>query len=439
MIMVDETCVTSIPEDVCRQNFIPGKSVDAQTGKLTANPDASAIFEPIRVIKGAVVCSLDGSAFQIHFYSARIREELIHTYTYDDESIYTYYFPERSSADFSAGPVTIETDGFIRIVLKDRTDASFAEKIMISNNGPVQFVLSGEQAEMHQKILDAIAQQRTKDDALFILLSDTHYGCGSNFEQTAYLIESIAKDVSPDALIHLGDLTDGSLPEEWTKKYALRVIRTLKKICTPCFFLIGNHDYNYFRDNPDRFSRKKCEDIYLDGRSGNRVIDLPGKELRLIFLESYDPAEKHPYGFSLSEIWFLIRALASASGGVRSIIFSHVPPLSEIHVWDKNIRNSNLITGITAFFRKFRHASVVYIHGHNHCDQVYMKKSFPIIGIGPSKLEDFQIKKPEGSVTPLRKQYDGSSALFDLLLVKETELCFFRYGAGEDRTVRWSQ
>lgn len=422
-------------EDSSRQNFLPGKCVDPETGKLITNPETSVIFEPIRVMKGAVVRSLNGEAFQIHYYSERIRDELIHTYTYDEESVYTYYLPDKSTDPFSSGPVMIREDGFIRIVLEGRTNADFTEKIRISENPPIQFTLTEEQAVLHRKITDAVEQRREKSDALFLLLTDTHYGTGSNFEQTAFLLENIANDLSPDMLIHLGDLTDGSLPREWTKKYALRVIRSLKKICDPCFILIGNHDYNYFRNNPDRFTQKECEELYLDGHSENRIFDLKDKQIRLIFLNSFDPEAEHRYGFSMSTIVFLIKALAASPKSYRIIVLSHVPPLGEIHYWDRNIRHSNLIISVLECFRKTRNNGLVYIHGHNHCDQIYLDKSFPIIGIGPSKVEDFQDKKPEGSVTPFRDQYGGSSVLFDIMLVKEKELLFFRYGTGEDRSV----
>ena len=422
-------------DELYRQNFISGKNVDPETGKLISDSGTSVIFEPVRVTKGAVIRSAENEKFQIHYYSTRIRDELIHTYTYDDESIYTYYLQEPSSAPFTPGPVTIESDGLIRIVLEGCTEAAFTEKIRISGNEPVLYALTEKQTAMRQRVMDAVAQQRTSHDALFLLLTDTHYGSGGNFEETAFLLGNLAKDLSPDALIHLGDLTDGSLPGEWTKKYTLRLIRSLKKICDPCFFLIGNHDYNYFRNNPDRFSQKECEELYLDGQKENRIIDLKEKKLRLIFLGTFDPAEKHRYGFSLSTVWFLIRALASAPKGIRIIVLSHVPPVPEIHCWDSTIRHSGPVVRSLELFAKLRKQVPVYIHGHNHCDQVYMGRSFPIIGIGPAKLEDFQIKKPEGSVTPLRDQYDETSVLFDVLLVKEKELLFFRYGAGKDRTV----
>ena len=424
-------------DDSFRQKFISGKNVDIATGKLISDNGTSVIFEPARVSKGAVVRSLNGEPFQIHYYSTEIKKELIHTYTYDDESIYTYYLRELSTAPFTSGPITIESDGFIRIVLKGLIDADFTEKIRISGNTQVRYTLTEEQAAMRRRIMTAVEQQRTKDDALFLLLTDTHYGCGSNFEQTAFFIEDLAKDLYPDALIHLGDFTDGSLPREWTKNYTLRVIRALEKTCEPCFFLIGNHDYNYFRQNPDRFTRKECEDLYLDGLKEDRVFDLSEKNLRLIFLSSFDPDANHRYGFSLSTIWFLIKGLTAAPRNSRIIVFSHVPPLGEIHYWDKNIRNSKLIAGVLTYFRKLYNKPIAYIHGHNHCDQVYLKKAFPIIGIGPSKLEDFQDKKPDGSITPLRDQYNETSALFDVMLVKENELTFLRYGAGKDRTVQF--
>ena len=118
-----------------------------------------------------------------------------------------------------------------------------------------------------------------------------------------------------------------------------------------------------------------------------------------------------------------------------SSIFSHVPPLPEIHVWSETIRNSGRLFAILSSYQKKHGTILAYIHGHNHADSVYTKRSFPIVGIASNKPEDFQDHKPAGTCTPLREPDTASQECFDVLLVKKEKVLFLRYGAGEDREV----
>lgn len=425
----------SDPADTLHQHFMPGKCVDGQSGSLTDDGHYSVIFEPIRMAKGAVVRSCRGDAFRIRYYSPEIRADLIHTYAYDYEANYTVFVPGAYPETFSPEPVEIDADGYIRVEVEGNTDDLLTDRITFTNNNIRGYVPDEAALSMEAAVTEKLEKLREPSDALFLLLTDTHYGCGCIFERTAYHVRSLAGKTHPDALIHLGDLTDGGLSAEWTEKYAHRVMDPLKRSCERCIFLIGNHDHNYFHRNPERFTREQYEKLYLDGEPENRIRDMNEKKLRLIFLSSFDPEEKHRYGFRRETVLFLLKALLTVPRGYRVLVFSHVPPLPEIHCWDNVIRNSGPVMRILEFSQKTRKNILAYIHGHNHCDQVYRKRSFPIIAVGNAKLEDFPEKKPEGSVTYLRNQYDTSAVLFDLLLVKEKELVFLRYGAGKDRSV----
>ncbi len=84
---------------------------------------------------------------------------------------------------------------------------------------------------------------------------------------------------------------------------------------------------------------------------------------------------------------------------------------------------------------------MAYIHGHNHADQIYQERAFPIISIGCNKLEDFKDKKPEGAYTPDRKRFTVTQELWDVMIVScdNDKIEFVRFGAGEDRTVELSE
>ena len=158
----------------------------------------------------------------------------------------------------------------------------------------------------------------------------------------------------------------------------------------------------------------------------------------LLFLDSFDPDEKERYGFSAEEVRWVRRTLRFVPRGYRVLIFSHVPPLAEIHVWSDTIRNEKRMLRCVQRFHARRNGAVLaWIHGHSHADQVYEKLPFPVIGIGCAKLEDFREHKPEGSVTWERIRGTASQELWDVLLIHagEGSLDFFRFGAGQDRHV----
>ena len=295
--------------------------------------------------------------------------------------------------------------------------------------------LTEAEKEEQQRLLQRYAQQKEEGDTCLLLLSDTHYGYGSAFPDTVINLKELAKEIHPHALIHLGDLSDGAQTAEISREMAQRVLSGLKESGLPLYLCIGNHDGNYFRGNKDVFSRKENEELYLNGEREDRRIDLPQQKLSLLFLSSFDPNRKHRYGFSLSTVFRAFRLLLSKPLGHRLLVFSHVPPLGELHYWDPEIFHSELLLKVLEGHQKRHHDILAYIHGHNHADSVYTKRSFPIVGIASNKPEDFQDHKPAGTCTPLREPDTASQECFDVLLVKKEKVLFLRYGAGEDREV----
>ena len=134
------------------------------------------------------------------------------------------------------------------------------------------------------------------------------------------------------------------------------------------------------------------------------------------------------------------KAIAEAlrADGWRVLVFSHVPPLPEIHVWSREIRHGRaMLRALEALARSGRNPVLGWIHGHNHTDQIIQPGRVPVIGIGCSKLESFPEHKPEGSRTWPRKPGCPEQELWDAVLIPDGEnrLYLFRYGAGADRRV----
>lgn len=274
----------------------------------------------------------------------------------------------------------------------------------------------------------------------FFLLTDSHYTVGGTWEDTVRTMEAVNGAVRAEGCIHLGDATDGLVPAEITKEYVRRMQEEIRALGLPLYYAVGNHDYNYFRNNPERFGRQEMYGLYLEPGAGSLWYyrDMPGHRLRLIFLESFDPAQKVRYGFPDEELDWLEEVLGELPQDWYAVVFSHVPPVPRLHYWSSEIRGSQRLTAILRGFQRRSGCKLMgFIHGHNHADQIDLQEGFPVISIGCGKCEYFTDKKPQGAETFARVRHTASQELWDVLLVStETEeLKFIRFGAGENRSV----
>ena len=139
----------------------------------------------------------------------------------------------------------------------------------------------------------------------------------------------------------------------------------------------------------------------------------------------------------MEEVEWVEKVLAETPKEYSVLVFSHVPLLAEMHFWSKKIRNSGeMLEALEEYVRQGGRI-LAYIHGHNHADQTYNERKFPIISIGCAKCEDFKDKKPEGAVTYDRKMGTVTQELWDVMVVdvEKGRMEFIRFGAGEDREI----
>lgn len=290
---------------------------------------------------------------------------------------------------------------------------------------------------------------------VFFLMTDTHYAVGGTWEDTVRTMGAVNESVRADGCIHLGDATDGLLPAELTREYVRRMQGDIRDLGLPLYYAVGNHDYNYFRNNPERFDRREMYEIYLSSvptgtfqrqfKAENMedsslwyYRDIREHRLRLIFLDSFDPAAKIRYGFPEEELDWLEMVLGQMPENWYAVIFSHVPPVPRLHYWSSEIRGSQRLTAILRRFQRRSGCRLMgFIHGHNHADQIDLREGFPVISIGCGKCEYFTDKKPEGAETYARMRHTASQELWDVMLVstEAEEIRFIRLGAGEDRSV----
>ena len=414
------------------QILLKGKRVNEQTGYLEDDENCSVTFEPVFVSKGETVSS--DHPFRFYFYHPEIQEKLIHTYAYDPDSNYTTYDADLSVFE-EIREKTMAQDGYIRLVFRDAGPASLEELAHFSGRKERKIIQRPCFVQEQQRMLERLSKLREDEDACFLLLADTHYCYGSVFPESAVNLKRLSDEIHPQTLIHLGDLTDGAQSTSVSKEMTYRVLDGLKECGIPVELCIGNHDGNYFRGNKDVFTKKQREEFYLGGKREDRRVDIPGKKLSLLFLTTFDPTRKERYGFSAETIWNCLWLLKGKPKGNKLLVFSHVPPVGEMHYWDPHIHNSKWMMKLLNRHQRRYHDILAYIHGHNHADSIYRRQSFPIVGIASNKPEDFLDRKPGETTTPARKQGDVTQECFDVLLVKKDKVYFLRYGAGEDRAL----
>lgn len=415
--------------------------------------------------------------YTVATYRPEIDLRYIYTYDYQEEENWTIYRQDLSPESFGQEDYTFTENVYFRIVLR-KTDGipddfrALPELKEIlqwqRGQGPEQLqprldspALTREIQREAEQTARSVHEKQAEDSLNFFLLADSHYTVNGTWEDTVCNIYRTAGalekyGVKMDGFIHLGDATDGMVPAEITRDYVTAMQADIGHLDIPLYYVIGNHDSNYFRDNPERFSQEEIRRLYLQGWEKSYYhVDYPGHCLRMIFLESFDPAEQIRYGFPEEELDWLEDLLARTASGWSVLVYSHVPPTPRLHYWSKEIRGSRRLLRILRNFHSRTgkaepseeggdtfgdHSGgrlLGFIHGHNHADQIDYEEGFPVISVGCNKCEFFEDKKPEGAVACERKPGTVLQDLWDVLTisVKNGTLDFTRFGAGDNRHI----
>ena len=423
-----------------RQTFEHGKGVDEATGLLVSDKAFAVNAIPVKLPAGSQLKSVEETLeYRCFFYRPDTENELIYTYAYQPEANWTTYSREDSEKNMMAGSRFSPEDRFVRVMVreKDTNSESTFESLFRVEKEEGQEDIPEWMSEETERVCARADDILREGDAVFLLLADSHFTAGCIWDDTVQSIETVAQKLKPDGLIHLGDFTDGLLPYRHTREITKEMREDLKRACSPVFTCMGNHDLNYFKDNPDRMTRHQGAELILGEEQLWYFRDIPDRKLRMIFLDSFDPESVERYGFDRQEVRWLRKTLKKTPKGFRVLVFSHVTPLPENHVWSIDIRNSSkVMRTLEEFNRKNENAVIGWIYGHNHADQIIGYRDFPLISIGCSKLEEFCEHKPEDSVTHARKRGTRTQELWDVLIVhRDGDMDLIRYGAGTDRHV----
>ncbi|MGB4660447.1 MAG: metallophosphoesterase [Mobilitalea sp.] len=393
--------------------------------------------------------------FAVATYSLDRDMTYIYTYAYQKEENWTTYQHDLMPESYGQKDYVFEEEMYFRVNIKKMDDGILTEYEEDRMNEILEYTTKQtskiEKSYFIEEIEDTtnrIKEIRADDSIVFAMLTDSHYTVNGTWEDTADNIHRVHKAAGFDAIIHLGDFTDGMVSAKVTKDYVSMEIEDLLKNNVPLYYVLGNHDSNYFHSNTERMTKMEQNDFYFKyiDKNINRnldqayyYVDFTKKKLRGIFLDSYDFEEKVKYGFSAEELLWLRKTLDQTPEGYPVIVFSHVPPLARLHYWTDTIFNSDILMEILEAYDQQEGKQVLaFLHGHNHADQIYTERRFPIISIGCSKCEYFTDKKPEGSFTYERTFNTVTQELWDTMIITPSQrrIDFVRFGAGEDRSVK---
>lgn len=435
---------------------VRGKVIDSATGKLmSADESWMSTFLLYHAQKGSTLTLLDAQyQYTIATYANQVDGTYIYTYCYQEEENWTTYNHDYSENNLLGYRFTFQDERYFRVSIRRVDGAALSQEEADRINGILQYTTQdvpyeGRECfaeEIRETATETLKKKKAGRTLTLGVLTDTHYTVGGTWEDTAYNIRGVHSQSGLDGIVHLGDITDGMAPKRITEKYVDKVLGDLEALQVPIYTVIGNHDSNYFR-NSEPFDEEEQFWLYGPRRTEEAVrnkgtlwyyVDKKDIKLRILFLTSFDPRENVRYGFPEEELSWVEQILADTPEGYSVLVFAHVPPLPEIHYWSDEIRNGERMIEILEDYHRTPGGHVLaYVHGHNHTDQIYRERAFPIISLGCNKCEYFVDKKPDGAYTPERKLYTVTQDLWDVMVIDPEKKCieFVRFGAGKDLKV----
>lgn len=452
----------------------PGYRTALVDGMLVANsPKHMATEEFYKAFAGSRLhlCK-EGYVYAAAIFSLKRDLSYIYSYDYQPEENWAVYTQNLTPQSYGTKDYIFNQECWFRVCVRREDGENLRSEDDQCSERIIEYYEMQPISEIRKKPWFDQETEKTivsiqKEDHAHImklcLLTDTHYTINGTWEDTVCNIENVAKNVRYDAIVHLGDMTDGMLPKRLTKKYVKNMIRDLEGCDTPLYIVPGNHDSNYFRNRQNVFSKEEMEKLYRlqdKGMSANGImeesekehllqnteldyfVDFPEFSVRMIFLSSFDDSECIQYGYTEEQLQWLERVLNTSGLGTKFLVFSHDAPLAKLDYWSCHIRNGErLIDILEECNASERYQIVGFFYGHTHADYIFGECSFPVISIGCAKLEYFTDKKPRGAIVWPREVDAMSQDLWDSVLIdfEKQRLKLIRFGAGVDREVSFAK
>lgn len=308
---------------------------------------------------------------------------------------------------------------------------------------------------------------------VFGVITDTHvdYKAYNHFQNTLYTIDKVNAQCQFDAILHLGDVTDGWDTPEATLSKGAEVISELRKINSNVYVALGNHEtnFNYSSDHFETVSMAENYAVY--GRYNEHDVVRTGNDmyyykdfgnLRIIVLNSvltgivsndecrewaYDMKK---YGYGQKQLEWLETVL-SESNDKHILLLSHMPLtksyLSEYYTPENRERLENFngddLREVIETFKNNGGNVIGLIHGHYHADYNGMYSANGIWEVGLTsclmqynKSDKTWIANLPGSLQAKRLWNDGTTESWNVCVInpESRKVTLVRFGAGRDFT-----
>lgn len=317
----------------------------------------------------------------------------------------------------------------------------------------------------NQKTVSSILSDRTPDDVCFALLTDTRISETS--AATAANIASIDQKVGFDFVVHLGDLLEGTTTQ-YASEYLLEHELEKYRSCIQSqklYVIPGERDG--YRD--ESFAGQLVCNIMTDAwwhertaylntydnlvRPENKpyyYVDIPEKQVRLIFLFSYTTDiseadglfEKIPL-FDLAQLSWLKHHALAAPEGYSLMLFSHELPKSRFATGnDPFVYKGNSTEAVLSIVQQAnkKNPVAVWFAGHYCCDAHAEVAGIHFVVINSQLPQPQTLAKcPDVTCCTDRTAGTVNQDLWDAVLwnPKQRTVRLYRYGAGDDRIITY--
>lgn len=324
-------------------------------------------------------------------------------------------------------------------------------------------------AEMVDTVSKVNALTNGKNCYVMVLIADTHAKAGSTglkvfTEATMPNVKRLCEQVHVDAVVHLGDLIDGSEPKV-TSVQRIKDLRGLMMKCGEKWRIHdGNHDHNGFQGSETSSSAtpefittsemasllaKHVDTVPYSSTQMPFYEDIEALNLRVIYASSnysdnvgggYGSAWGYPSG----EInW--IRDIALNTD--KNVLFcSHMGLIGSDSQYGTQPNNGVTLKGVIDSFCESGNTVVGWFNGHNHWDRIKEYDNFKAVSVNGNGVWNKSHTSDIPSTVTDAQRWDRSLSdytkdCFDVAIINmdDNVVNFVRFGAGADREYSFSK
>lgn len=329
-----------------------------------------------------------------------------------------------------------------------------------SSGTPIESIFN---AEMVDTVSKVNALTNGKNCYVMVLIADTHAKSGSTglkvfTESTMPNVKRLCEQVHVDAVVHLGDLIDGSE----TKATSIQRIKDLRGLMMKCGskwrIHDGNHDHNGFQGTEtgssatsEFISTSEMANMLaqqVDTVSYSRSLmyfyeDIEALNLRVIYASSnYNDNVGGGYGtawgYPTTEInWIRDTALNTD----KNVLFcSHMGLIGEDSQYGIQPNKGTDLKAVIDSFCQNGGKVIGWFNGHNHWDRIKEYDNFKAVSVNCNGVWNVSHTSDIPSTVTDAKRWarslsDYTKDCFDVAIINmdDSVVNFVRFGAGDDR------